>query len=429
MSLKNTDVRTPGLNAIAKKFKLSLARVRQLVDQGAKHEKEHNTNLSKAKQVARDHIGERPDYYKMLKKAEKTPVSVKEETTTTGVGGLGYTTGTPAINGVNSYVNTNAMSYFDENGNKLDGIVKAHTHLHNSQLGYHAFDAKKVGANKNFIKEAKHPLQANFDKYRKGKLNELGEYDNKGGMPGYEGTSEPIRAIRKRDVKEQSPANPSYKERPMYERSTKLPADMTDAAERGIYEEDDMAKDLDNKFFNKDLTMSDIHRRREVADGTSYKDVATRLRTGTPKGLINLDRNARIDEISAELVGKVSNARFWRGEAPSKTLTRAINKKYAESGKKKEQKQVKEEDNTKPDVNLMGNQKPDAYGYGAKGTTKTIHEETKMDNKELINEALDCILEDNLPEMKDNLMRALQEKAMEKLEERKKEIAANYFAQ
>lgn len=310
MSLKDTDVRTPGDVAIAKKFKLSLARVRQLIDQGAKHEKEHNTDLSKAKQVARDHIGERPDYYKMLKKAEKTPVSVKEETTTTGVGGLGNVTGTPAVNGVNSYINTNAMSYFDENGNKLDSVIKAHTHLHNSHLGYNAFDPKRVGAHKNFIKEAK--------------LNELGEYDNKGGMPGYEGTTGPIRAIRKRDVKEQSPANPSYKERPMYERSTKLPADMTDATARGIYQE---------------------------------------------------------------------------------------------------------EDNTKPDVNLMGNQKPDAYGYGAKGTTHTIHEETKMDNKELINEALDCILEDNLPEMKDNLMKALQEKAMEKLEERKKEIAANYFAE
>jgi flagellar basal body-associated protein FliL len=43
-----------------------------------------------------------------------------------------------------------------------------------------------------------------------------------------------------------------------------------------------------------------------------------------------------------------------------------------------------------------------------------------MDNKELINEALDCILEDNLPEIKDNLMKSLQEKALEKLEERKK---------
>ena len=82
------------------------------------------------------------------------------------------------------------------------------------------------------------------------------------------------------------------------------------------------------------------------------------------------------------------------------------------------------EDANRPDRDL------EARTYtGATGTTKTIHEETKMDNKEYINEALDCILEDNLTEMKDNLMLALQEKAMAKLEERKKEIAANYFAE
>ena len=52
-----------------------------------------------------------------------------------------------------------------------------------------------------------------------------------------------------------------------------------------------------------------------------------------------------------------------------------------------------------------------------------------MDTKDLINEALDYILEENLVEMKENLKQALQEKAMEKLEERKKEIAANYFAE
>ena len=62
------------------------------------------------------------------------------------------------------------------------------------------------------------------------------------------------------------------------------------------------------------------------------------------------------------------------------------------------------------------------------GITHTIHEETKMSN-ELIKEAIENIAEDNLSEMKENLMLALQEKAMEKLEERKKEIAANYFAQ
>ncbi len=52
-----------------------------------------------------------------------------------------------------------------------------------------------------------------------------------------------------------------------------------------------------------------------------------------------------------------------------------------------------------------------------------------MDNKQQIFEAIDNILENNLNEMKDNLSSVLQEKAMEKLEEKKKVIAANYFAQ
>jgi hypothetical protein len=68
---------------------------------------------------------------------------------------------------------------------------------------------------------------------------------------------------------------------------------------------------------------------------------------------------------------------------------------------------------------------------GKKGQTvyENLKKETKMDTKEHINEALDNILENNLSEMKEHLLAALQEKAMEKLEEKKKDIAANYFAQ
>jgi hypothetical protein len=106
----------------------------------------------------------------------------------------------------------------------------------------------------------------------------------------------------------------------------------------------------------------------------------------------------QIDEISAELVGKVSNARFWRGEAPSKTLARAINKKFIESGKKKDVKK------------------------------QTVKEDL-MDTKEQIHEAIGNIMDENLHEIKENFLAVLQEKAIEKLEERKKEIAANYFAQ
>lgn len=68
MSLKNTDVRTPGIAAIAKKWNLPVAHVVKLVNIGAKTEYEHNKNISKARQVARDHIAERPDYYQKLKK-------------------------------------------------------------------------------------------------------------------------------------------------------------------------------------------------------------------------------------------------------------------------------------------------------------------------------------------------------------------------
>lgn len=52
-----------------------------------------------------------------------------------------------------------------------------------------------------------------------------------------------------------------------------------------------------------------------------------------------------------------------------------------------------------------------------------------MDNRQQIFEAIDNILENNLNEMKENLSNVLQEKTIEKLEEKKKDIAANYFAQ
>lgn len=188
MSLKKTDVKTPGDEAIAKKFKLSLEKVRALVKVGADHEKEHNTNLEKAKQVARDHIAERPDYYKMLKKAEKTKVSMKEESGVGGIRGLGYVSGDPAgTNYVQSYINSNAMSYTDENGNKLEYNKKNHNKLH--KMTFNDFNPKNIKGNKNFMKEQK--------------LNELGDYVKDGMDPNaYIGTSGPIRAMRKNDIKE-----------------------------------------------------------------------------------------------------------------------------------------------------------------------------------------------------------------------------------
>ena len=53
----------------------------------------------------------------------------------------------------------------------------------------------------------------------------------------------------------------------------------------------------------------------------------------------------------------------------------------------------------------------------------------EMDKKETINEALENILENNLDAMRANFMAVLEEKAIERLDERKKEIAEDYFGQ
>ena len=218
MSLKDTDVRTPGEAAIAKKFKLSLAKVRQLIKVGAKHEKEHNTNQSKAEQVARDHIGERPDYYKMLKKAEKTDKNhMKEEIGTGGIRGLGFVTGDPGVNYVDQYINTNAMSYDDWNGNILTMIRDKHSkYLKN--MGFTEFSPNELHNQKNKV------------------LNELGEYDNKGGTVGAEGlTDAPPISQKRRSVKEQGYGIRSYTEKPLVEKKP-TPDAMPTGADRGIYE-------------------------------------------------------------------------------------------------------------------------------------------------------------------------------------------------
>ena len=126
MSLKDTDVRTPGAQSIARKWNLPLAKVYALISQGSKVELEHNKDVAKAKQVARDHINERPDYYKMLKKAEKTRIRLRESDVGS-VRGLGFVSGDPAVDPVSQYIDTNAMAYEDQNGNILKLIKKSGT--------------------------------------------------------------------------------------------------------------------------------------------------------------------------------------------------------------------------------------------------------------------------------------------------------------
>lgn len=137
---------TPTVNDLAKKYGVSVLEVKKQLMKGMKVEKEHTNDPKIAREIALDHLGEKLNYYILLAKIE-------EETITGDVRGLGFVSGDPAVGGVNSYVDTNAMSYNDENGNKLEWIRKDHLELHNKGLGYNFFDPTKIKSLSNFMNE------------------------------------------------------------------------------------------------------------------------------------------------------------------------------------------------------------------------------------------------------------------------------------
>ena len=66
------SVKTPTPEELAKKYKVSVARVNQEVKRGTKVELEHTEDRKKAREIALDHLGEFLDYYDRLEKAEKS---------------------------------------------------------------------------------------------------------------------------------------------------------------------------------------------------------------------------------------------------------------------------------------------------------------------------------------------------------------------
>lgn len=69
---EQNDVRTPSEKTLSRKFDLSKDKIKEIIMKGSKVEKEHTKSQSKAEEIARDHLGEIPDYYTRLSKMEKT---------------------------------------------------------------------------------------------------------------------------------------------------------------------------------------------------------------------------------------------------------------------------------------------------------------------------------------------------------------------
>jgi hypothetical protein len=75
---KLLDRPTPTIQDIAKKFNKSTEYILDQLRSGIRVEREHTDQFEVAMEIALDHLNERPDYYEMLKSAEKKKITKNE---------------------------------------------------------------------------------------------------------------------------------------------------------------------------------------------------------------------------------------------------------------------------------------------------------------------------------------------------------------
>jgi hypothetical protein len=519
--LVKQTLNVPTLTAkqIAKKWNLSLDTVKRLISDGEKVEKEHTTDISKANEIARDHIGERPDYYKKLHRLEKSKISMKEGISSgpeREVPIIGDLTGSsrkvmkvdeiklpPKVKkavatGITlANIGTLAQVAGDAAEGRKDvdpkrSVVAAASTLPGAP-GWAATGVNYTIKGFDKVKEHIRKKQNIKEDLRKWFREKWVRYDTKGNIKGpcarEEGEGKPkcrplasaksmskderaksARRKRREDpvadrsgkggkpvmvrtedtlLEKNVPTNPelwarakaqakskfdvypsayangwaskwykskgggwksaanesieeacwdTHKQEGMKKKGNRMVPNCVPKEETDAADETNMARTQLKAMSSKANNLQSKLKSPKNLPGWVQSKIAV-AKDGITAVDDYMTHSDKINEISAELVGKVSNARFRRGEAPSKTLTRAINKKFIEAGEKKEN--VKKQ---------------------------TVKEEL-MDTKEQIHEAIGNIMDENLHEMKENFLAVLQEKAIEKLEERKKEIAAKYFAQ
>ena len=398
------SVPTLSANEIAKKHGVSLEYIAKQIAKGVKIEKEHTKSTKEANEIARDHLGERPDYYIKLNKMEKSKV-VKEESSVSGVRGLGYVSGNPAgINYVQQYIDTNAMSYDDINGNKLGWINKKHKDLHNKKTPFNTFDPTNIDDNKNFVNEGisagperssnysigdvtgGRTLYRPLDVKEGAKLQKVKKATMAGITAANLYTAGDVmskasegRGSPKGDVVRMATTLPRaagwaatgvHYAKKAYDRVKQMKEDK-DPCWKG-YEMVGMKKKGGRKVPNcvpvKESEMEEgyasIGNWSNFGDGFKAKKTYGFKPKGKPEsnepgtddtykgskqsGKVKLTKTvkeARINEISAKLVGKVHNKKYLeKGKAPSDTVARAVKKKWIESkvGRMPEKKKIKE---------------------------------------------------------------------------------------
>lgn len=362
------SVPTLSAKEIAKKHGLSIAYILKQIAKGVKVEKEHTKSIRQANEIARDHLGERPDYYIRLDKMEKSKVvkegisagPERESDYSIGDAGGGRTilrksevkegkildklkksakvgalVGALGAHGGKIYDVGNVVTHHDDPGLAAATVVaNLHPASRVANAMTTALKTSKANAGENEFARQKKYGKKIVTKEEKQMPNPCWKGYKAYGMKKKNGKEVPNCV----PVEEQGQVMSRYTERPTYESRTTKGDTFGQSVERGIY------------------------------------------------------------------------------ELKSETLGSYIKKASASRKKSLE--------GPKADIKKWSKRQ-----HGITTAIKKLTNEETMDIKEQIHEAIGNIMEENLHEMKENFLAVLQEKAIEKLEERKKEIAANYFAQ
>lgn len=81
-------IKTPTLQQLAKKHNVSLESLKKQLKMGIKVETEHSTSKKLAKEIALDHLNEKPDYYDDLEKMERNGYSESATGGSTSAGNI-----------------------------------------------------------------------------------------------------------------------------------------------------------------------------------------------------------------------------------------------------------------------------------------------------------------------------------------------------
>lgn len=366
MSKGLSAVKTLTALEISKKWKLPLSVVSKRIADGTKVEKEHTTSIKQAAEIARDHLGERPDYYEKLDRMEKTKV-VKE------------------MNLGNQRLSTNVDDRRSDERKADDSKVAVSQDKGTSDGPSYSW--MKSGNKSSPIKQDGYrgdSVTKNYNApFKKSSFSDTGNEPNivtqpKDKFSYSQGTTDSVNASRSKPKLEIKEEIGSDKYLNTLEESNKVNKEKKHNWRKSKkYPHEKEVHDM------RDV-ISGVHRGRKVLNHPVPDINEEQLNELNPGTLGSYIRKASDSRKKALNTGT--------GKADIKTWY-------------KRQKGIET------------------------AVKKLTREETTMDTKEHINEALDNILQNNLQSMKDHLTVALQEKAIEKLEERKKIIAAEYFAQ